>query len=829
MPALLAFPTSLYRCALAAVLWGVFLGVGEAQAGVTAQDIVETAKRLDSSKVDTRRVFAADGQSIHRHGLSARFDEGRFFPVEREDGRVVALIFEGAGELQVALPNELETQSWQLATNHAPLTQPFSAAVLRFTDSSGTDLQGERAWEEVPATNSAFRLFENRKEIHEHPAWTKWHPGLVIDQLMDLYGGGHVGGHLLAEFRLPNQALGGRWLSYFHNPRGALLPGETTALYRLKPQGAAPPELLILASWGDSAEARPWIDVKHVDLDVSFPTTGLANRNLLMTEVEARIDLEGRRPEIPVKAAIFDLAPERPLCWASPDQQQLRIRKSINGDGKVIGAIHRKGKLFVALGKSLQKGETARIELHYNGPLTQGIKGPQPDTYFSELGPWAWYPRNPHLDRHGSSVSAHLPRFMSAVGPGDLVEERKDKDRWHFRYEEATGIKNITLAVGDLVHSKDKEQGTNPRIISWVSSPNQELIRGAAESTRGLVDFITGLWGPYPYSTLHLVETMPYPSTNWLISGGGTAGNWTCLPRGLIYPFQGFVETPSGLMNNPSPVTAPVRSPEEGRAITQLSAPAISGEAYLRVVSMARQWWGHMVPAQSYRDRWIGEALAHWTGLLYLRASQGNGALKEQLSRLRAHLLASELAGGPVVLGDRLGPDFPLQIWARGPLIVNWLVNRVQARPFFRTISNLINRSSGPGVTTAAFVEAFEGVLDERATTILERNLNTLQLPSLRFNTAIDKKTGELRVAYAQDGTVMNIDLPIEVIYGPKRKQTKLIRVSEAEGLFMWTPPEKPKRIVVDPMGTSLVRGLERDKDLPLDAEEPKPTEEETP
>ena len=69
-----------------------------------------------------------------------------------------------------------------------------------------------------------------RQELLSDVRWTERTPHLLMDRMQDLYGGAE-GGHLLADFRVNSEGPA-RWLSYYHNNRGALMEGETTSWYR---------------------------------------------------------------------------------------------------------------------------------------------------------------------------------------------------------------------------------------------------------------------------------------------------------------------------------------------------------------------------------------------------------------------------------------------------------------------------------------------------------------------------------------------------------------------------------------------------------------------
>ena len=785
------------------------LAIPVSASALDPQVVFETAQNLEAFTLDGTTAFPADGQVLQRNGLVARFNEGEFKPLKREDGRVVGLVFEGVGDIEVRLPTGVETTAWQAWTNFSPLVQPINAAVLRFSDFSADDLQGARAWvDSSDSTGSAFRIVEARTELLTDPQWTRRAPALLVDRLMDLYGGGAVGGHLLAEFRLAGDGPGS-WLSYYHNPRGALMEDETTAWFRARRRGAAPPDVTVLASFG-APIVPPQFDVSFTDLDVTFPTKA-GSRDMSYTVVKADIGLVALDPN-GLKAVTLELESKRKLCMAQPSNPNIRVKKVTDQDGNSLAAIHRKNRLFIPLAGTVARGESVTLSIEYEGPMTQGIPTGPPDTMFSELGPWAWYPRNTRLDRFASKVAVHLPRYMRAVAPGDLTEEREEKDGWHLTFEEPGGVRTLVLVVGDLVKTKDKFQGANPRIIAWVPRDQQETATPSTENARNMLGVLGGLWGPYPYSTLHVVNTFGYPSRNWAYDGDGAAGNWDCLPNDYAHPWEPYTDRPSGMMLA-SVISPPAYDVIEERLLTQMMTQGLSTAAFLQFIDLARQWWGHMVPPKTYRDLWITESLAVWTGLVYLRAGVGQDALKDKARTLRD--LASEglEAGLPMSLGARLDRAFFFQGWGRSTLMMNSLIDEVGGKAFLQAINTLINRTSGPGLSTEVFVETMKSISSERVGRVLDAAVEGTLLPRVEYVATIDPTAKEVRLTFTQIDDPIATSVSVELIWSPKQKESRSVRLDGPITEVVWPMDNLPKRLVVDPLKLAMLKSVKKGKE----------------
>jgi len=783
--------------------------------GITPEDVVTTAQRLDSRKLDTQRSFEASGQVLEREGFTSSFSEGRFFPIVRDDGRIVGLMFQGKGEVEFKPPEGMERRGWDHLTKNLSTKMPISAAHLRFTDGTLLELQGERAWEPIKdSAGTNFRTFESRSTLLEDPRWSRSNPHLITDQLMDLLGGGHVGGHLLADFR-PTGATSGSWISSLENPRGALVVGERNALFMTSADGDAPPEVNVLASWGDSEHAGMPFDVASTDIDITFPTRTRGDRNMVDASVTAKLDIVSLGQGGPLKALLLELEPERLLCTAQSDFDRIKLTKVVDGEGRSLGAVQRGNRLFVRLAEPVERGQSVQVSISYRGPMTQGIKAEIPDVYFSELGPWAWYPRNIHPDRFASRVEAHMPRYMRAVAPGDLQEERKEKDGWHFVFSEPSGVSNLTLVVGDLLRAPDEDHGANPKIIVWYALGQEKELKGATKPIRQMVEFVSSVWGPYPYSTLHVVENRPDPAMNWQMSGDSLSGQWSCLPPAQVQPWQGWAEGPSGMMLSASPTTAPSKTLIEAKNLDQLFVNPVEVGSYNRIVDLTRQWWGHMVPPKSARDLWITEALAAWTGTMFVRAGVGAAAFKERLETQRRLMTESAGESAPLARGALLGRQFAPQVWGRGPLSFLWLADRVGIKVFFNALNGLINRASGQGITLELLVETLATYSDSAVADQFRFFAENNDLPEIEYTTTINKESGEVTIVFqqVQEG-FLPVDIPLEFVINRKQREHQFAYLTSPKTVFRWTPSKKVKRVIVDPMGSAMVSSLKKVKDL---------------
>ena len=153
----------------------------------------------------------------------------------------------------------------------------------------------------------------------------------------------------------------------------------------------------------------------------------------------------------------------------------------------------------------------------------------------------------------------------------------------------------------------------------------------------------------------------------------------------------------------------------------------------------AHQWWGDLVGWSSYRDQWIAEALADYSALMFVEASDPR-KFHATLEAYRNDLLEKNKEGirqmdaGPVTLGIRLSsshfPDgYTTNSYERGAWLFHMLrtmmrdaettasksktkhpraPSALEDEPFVRALRKLRQKFESKTITTADLLSVFE-------------------------------------------------------------------------------------------------------------------------
>ncbi|MEV0090739.1 M1 family metallopeptidase [Streptomyces sp. NPDC050738] len=322
----------------------------------------------------------------------------------------------------------------------------------------------------------------------------------------------------------------------------------------------------------------------------------------------------------------------------------------VNG-AKASFATSGQHELEITPAKPLPKGTSVTVVVRYSGvPSTKSAYGfstwhRTPDGAVAADEPesaWWWYPSNDHpLDKATYDVSVSVPDGTQAISNGTLQSQSSKLGRttfnWRSNKPQATYL--TTLAVGKF----DITTGTTDSGIPIVNAYSKDLgdndgaARASVERTGEVADWLSGYFGPYPFSAL-----------------GGYVPNTT---TGYALETQ----------------TRPFYSQKQFASGSNVSVV---------VHELAHQWYGDDASLKGWKDIWINEGFARYAQWLW-SDSEGEGTTQE----LADYVYASHPADDPfwtIAPGDPGAENqFELPVYDRGALAIQALRNEIGDDAFF--------------------------------------------------------------------------------------------------------------------------------------------------
>ena len=367
-------------------------------------------------------------------------------------------------------------------------------------------------------------------------------------------------------------------------------------------------------------------------------------------------------------------------------KKQLYLLDARLSDGTALSFFQEpwEGGFSIILPAAMAVGQKLSVNLDLKGDFMME-SSIMAETYFPRSTE-TWYPRHGYLARSKFDVSMIHRKKDHVVSVGELVKEgpvpgTKDSVLTEFRMEQPIGF--ATFAVGPYEIHKDiaKEDNGKQLPIEFYSMPGgraaikEDFILAEMNNS---IRFFSKMFGEYPYP----------------------------LFRGVYHPFnfgQGFATT--------------------------IMIPATDSANYRTYSFIAHetshQWWGDMVLWRSYRDQWLSEGFAEYSGMLYVQLRDKTHSEKELIDRARYQLKMppGTLTGigsgrlvdvGPLVMGHRVESRETLGAYSaltykKGALVLrmmHFLFTDPQTgdgKAFFDLMSDFVARYKDSTATTEQF------------------------------------------------------------------------------------------------------------------------------
>ncbi|WP_316519806.1 M1 family metallopeptidase [Kitasatospora brasiliensis] len=256
-----------------------------------------------------------------------------------------------------------------------------------------------------------------------------------------------------------------------------------------------------------------------------------------------------------------------------------------------------------------------------------------------------WFPSNDHpSDKATFDVSVQVPNGTQVISNGVLTgtSSQAGWTRYSWRENKPQATYLTTLAIGKFDITQDTTVGGIPVYNAYSKDlgDNAAAARASVERTGELVDWLSGYFGEYPFSSV-----------------GGYVPN---IDSG------GALETQTRVRYGPG---------------------AFSDGSNTSVVvhELAHQWYGDSVSLNRWSDIWLNEGFAEYTQFLWSE-HENEGTAQELVDYLYAARPASDPFWS-VKPGDP-GADhqFAAAVYYRGAMAIQALRNAVGDEKFFRIL-----------------------------------------------------------------------------------------------------------------------------------------------
>jgi hypothetical protein len=670
-----------HRRSLMLLFLVAFSSLGTTKATAQQSPLPESTLYTQIKKFELRGKATVSNLTVKRDRATMVFT-GDFYFASPVNGRITGAVFIGEGTFHAEAPDfPFEKEYLKRFIDTDVVDSDFHTAVLRFSDDT-VDIIGKNMDATAAATNDAQKL------AAELDTRLLKETGANISARIMLCLANNESGFFLAQF---DKGRRNRF-TYIVDPQTRLLGsafeingGEKALLFSYAP--TAYTNDLWITSYSEEDLKNKRIHYSD-EFDLVSPLQYAMEidvreaRRLLKTRM--RIDFESLVDNL--------IAIPMNVNQGLSEYENKRLTEamritSAQQEGKSIPCIQEdfESGLTIVLPRAMKKGETFSVELALEGDFISNQRTFE-NNYYPQFNS-SWYPTHGYLKRSKYDLIFRHKKADKVSAIGTLIRETDWPDSKEDRLTEFkmdTPVSFATFTAGRLDPYSEKFAGTGEMpivfysVTSAVGAVKERFI--TAELSNALTYF-SKYFGTYPYTSFK-ASLQP-----------GDSG-------------QGF----------PSLVLLP-KVDEANREVFSFVAHEIS-----------HQWWGNDVAWRSYRDQWLSEGFAEYSGMMYTGFRQNLKSEKELIKEARFDMesvisgdkgnIGRVAVSGPMIFGSRLSTRmtrnaYQALIYTKGALVLRMLhflftdlsLKDQKDRPFFDMLTEFVKRYHGKAASTEDFIQ----------------------------------------------------------------------------------------------------------------------------
>lgn len=727
---------------------------------------------------------------------------GTFYFAAPVAGKITGAVFVGRGTFRAEVPpSDFERNNMKRLLDADAVDSDFKTAVLRFTDDAFDFIGKEKR--DGAASEQAQKLASE-----SGARFLKETGANLASRLALSIANGERAGVFFANFD------GGRLdrFSFLLDPQTRI----PTASFGIN----AGEKGLIFAHKSEIYDNEVWMAFYGAD-DYKSGTVAYSDVNDLIDITGYKMNVDLRKPKsrlglradvafetksANLRAIPFSIGEGLGEYDSERLKKQLRIKAARLG-GKEIEFAQEdwEGGFTVFLPEGVAANQKIEIELDLEGDFLLQPEFALVNKCFYPASTSGWYPRHGFLDRATYELKFTHSKSLKVAAVGTRLSEApdpEDKDSVITVYSMKNPISLATFALGPFERHGDTIKWDNDKDAAPIPLEFNSLPGGIAAIKEDFIlaelnnslRYFYALFGKYPYETFAA----------------------TFHPYGFGQGFPSMLMIPSADNANKS------------------TYAFISHET-------AHQWWGNIVAWRSYRDQWLSEGFAEYSGVLYTSLRQNPKAARHLVDDMRDSLkLPPRTTGGafglgmgkgrledvgPIILGQRLNTSktygaYQALIYNKGALVLR-MIHFLLTNPsngddkeFYEMMKDFVERYRN----NIASTDDFRLVAGEHfaKTPIAQRykltDLNWFfkqyvyqtELPAYKLDYKIEDQPGG---AVLITGTVTQENtpekwfmvLPVVFTFGEGKYAASTLPALGAKTPFSFKLPARPTKIELDP------------------------------
>ena len=743
------------------------------------------------------RVAAVRNLKLRRDALELQLDDGKLYVATPVAGRAVSAIFVGQGSMSFVAPLGIERREMQRLLGDSVVHSKISVAVFICTDST---------------------LAELERQLNFGTEGNVGDASGALDHALD---------HLVEDHRALQPTL-----------MAGLLNGEDNGFFYVHVKRQSGEDLMVVI---DPDDDEPVALLRHGKLEgqktqvvSQFRRAETLNDTTSVSEDHDALKLDGYRIEATVakglgfsaNTTVRFTARHDGVYWTRLELFSELVVDSVEQDGGgtlTFARPKQSAELWVRFDTPPRAGETRAVRVVYHGDLigytsiTERILRGAPlhvrdklppaiDKWFYVKTPETWFPRD-GMRAAEVDLMFHTPKRYRFATIGRLVDSKEDGDVETTHWITARPADQVCFSLGDF----DEFKITDPRIPPVTVHTNSEAHRQIDKVFIALRD---QLGASDAFVNRFLSERNPQQDV-----GADVANSLAFFSR--VYgaplfdryyaaeiPFP-YGEAFPGLMYLP---------------VWTFQAMSDSGdEEILRAHEMAHQWWGIGIEPAGYRDWWLAEGFAEFSGLWYMQVIlRDNPKFFKHLEHWQRDIRDRRNDAPPIGIGSRAeqlnGRDYTLTTYEKGAWVLHMLRNLMldlrgmKEDAFILMMRDFYRQYRGRRASTQDFRRVVERHIGTDMRWFFDEWVDGTAIPSYALSWHAEPAQGghyTMKVRIRQEDVPKDFTMPVPLrITFADTSTHALVRLAVTGPLTETTLdlPAQPKRLELNPFESVLAQ-----------------------
>jgi len=719
---------------------------------------------------------------------------GTFYFSAPIDGKVTGAVFIGQGTFHAQVPPDTfeKANLKRLVGVEDGVTSDFKTAVFRFSDNT-FDIIGKTLSEGVaPVQAQDFASEIDARILKETGANLSSRVALsILNQELPGFFFANFDGGKRGRFSYLFDSQSRIPTDYFE-----LNAGERGLLFKYQSDTNSNDIWMAFYALSDYArgaatysDRNDLVDISNYDMNIDLRTP---KKRL---GLQTKISMASRIPNL--RAVTFKIGENLGEYDKERLKKQMRLKTAQLGS-QALESIQEdwESGFTVFFANAMNEGQSFDLDLDLDGDFLR-----QPDSLPDcsyPLSNGSWYPRQGYLDRSTFSFTFSHPKRLKVASTGLRISEQPDptdKDIVVTKYVMTYPVPLETFALGPFERHADSikwENGDKPTPLEFDSMPGglmaikEDFILAELSNA---VRYFQALFGKYPYDSYGAVFH----------------------PYGFGQGFASMLTIPNTDRSN------------------KWTYSFIAHET-------AHQWWGNIVSWRSYRDQWLSEGFAEYSGVLYTGFRDKSKSSSQLIDEMRRSLKEPPQTQvgpgkgklvdvGPLILGQRLETKktygaYTTLVYNKGALVLRMIhflmtnPSNGDGKPFFDMMKDFVERYRNKVASTDDFRmvanEHFAKTPIAMKYGLKDLNWFFLQwvyetsLPSYHLNYKVENQsdgtaivTGTVDQENVPEGWFM--PLPVLFRFGGNKIAYGTVAAHGPSNAFQIKLPAKPESMELDP------------------------------